>query len=244
MRDIAPIFAVQGNEIIAIDFNFDGWGNTRDRPSRPGDHLAVQCERLFGVRRLPADFVAEGGAIITDGKGTVITTRSCLLNPNRNRVRPYRQQEIERGFNDLGIRRVIWLEGDPCELITSGYIDGYVLFTAPGAVMVEAIDNPDIMPLYRTKDIATLDQSDFQVRRVLAPHTQPRSRYWAPCYLNAYVTNGAVITACFGDDERDEVARNALATAFPGRKVVPLRIDHIAREGGGIRCLTQPMPAL
>lgn len=243
MRDIAPTFAVQGNEVVAIDFNFNGWGDTKERPRRFGDDLVAHSIELFGVRRIRAAFVAEGGSIITDGNGTVITTRSCLLNPNRNRVRPYRQQDIERSFNDLGVRRVIWLEGDPCEPISSGHIDGYVLFTAPGAVAVEAIDDPNIIPLYRTEDIATLEQSGLQVRQVLAPRTQRRSRYWAPCYLNAYVTNGAVITACFGDDERDEAARIALAMAFPGRKVVTLRINHIANEGGGIHCLTQPMPA-
>ena len=77
----------------------------------------------------------------------------------------------------------------------------------------------------------------------------PRPRYWngdpesfAASYLNAYVANGAVVSARFGDPERDRAARRALAQAFPARDVIMLRIDHIADGGGGVHCLTQPMP--
>jgi agmatine deiminase len=66
---------------------------------------------------------------------------------------------------------------------------------------------------------------------------------FAPCYLNAYVANNAVIAGCFGDDERDEAAKKALEEAFPWPQVITLRIGHIAAGGGGVHCLTQPMPA-
>ena len=79
----------------------------------------------------------------------------------------------------------------------------------------------------------------------------PRSRYWksksdnfAPCYLNAYVANGAVVGTKFGDAERDEAAQETLAAAFPGRKIVMLRINSIADGGGGVHCMTQPMPLI
>jgi agmatine deiminase len=83
--------------------------------------------------------------------------------------------------------------------------------------------------------------------RVLAPHQRfckgdPET--FTPCYLNAYVANGAVIGARFGDAERDEAARMALAKAFPGREIVMLKIDHIADGGGGVHCLTQPLWAI
>ena len=207
---------------------------------------------MFGVPRVSVRIVAEGGALVTDGCGTMITTRSCLLNPNRNPVRRGvdRQHMIEMTLGKLGIRKVIWLEGDPCEPITSGHTDGYVLCAPGGVVLVEAIDDKDVEPpLWREHDIALLENARdadghrLKVMRVLSP----RKRYWkgnresfAPCYLNAYVANGAVITARFGDPKRDEAARKALATAFPGREIVILNIDHIANGGGGIHCLTQP----
>jgi agmatine deiminase len=146
---------------------------------------------------------------------------------------------------------VIWLEGDPCEPITSGHTDGYVLCVPGGVVLVEAYDDKTIKhPMWREHDIALLESArdaegrKLKIKRVLAP----RKRYWqgdpasfAPCYLNAYVANGAVIGARFGDAERDEAAREVLAKAFPRREIFMLRIDTIANGGGGVHCLTQPM---
>lgn len=258
MRDIMPTFALrrQGKslEVVAIDWNFNGYGNTRERPARAGDQLARKARAIFGTPRVSAPFVAEGGALVTDGRGTMITTRSCLLNPNRNPVRRgvNRQQRIEKTMVKLGIRKVIWLEGDPCEPITSGHTDGYVLCAPRRVALVEATEDRDIQPpFWREHDIDLLegasnaDGHKLKIVRVLSP----RRRYWkrkpesfAACYLNAYVANGAVIGAKFGDIERDEAARKALANAFPGREIMMLRIDAIANGGGGVHCVTQGMP--
>lgn len=252
MRDIAPTFALHDGKVVAIDFNFNGWGNTKERPARPGDRLAATAEDTLGVLRLYAPFIAEGGAFITDGDGTLITTESCLLNRNRNPFGPewIRKQKIERTFEKFGVHKVIWLKGDESEPITSGHIDGYVLFTAPGALLVESINDEDgTPPQWRRHDITTLDNTldaagrRLQVEQVYAP----RKQFWkfkgamfAACYLNAYVANRAVIAACFGDPERDDAAKEALARAFPQRIIETLRIDHIANGGGGVHCLTQP----
>ena len=169
------------------------------RGSRAGDRLAKTAASIFGVPRVSAAFVAEGGALVTDGRGTLLTTRSCLLNPNRNPVRPGidRQRMIETEMTRFGIRKVVWLEGDPCELITSGHSDGYVLCAPESVVLVEAMDERTIEPpMWRDYDIALIEQAldangcTPKVVRVLAP----RQRYWkgdsemfAPCYLNAFV---------------------------------------------------------
>ena len=222
-------------------------------PHAPGDQLAKIAEDIFGVPRISVPFVAEGGALITDGEGTLITTRSCLLNPNRNPTH-MTERFIEQELQKCGIHQTIWLEGDPSEPLTSGHVDGYVLFNAPGSVLVETLDDEQIgSPSWRSHDLETLEQTPDATGRTLKvkPVLAPRQRYWrfrdemfAPCYLNAYVANGAVITGCFGDMERDEAAKNALEGAFPGRTIVMLKIDHIAAGGGGVRCLTQPMLAI
>lgn len=251
MRDIAPTFAMRNKEVVAIDWDFNGWGSTRERPARPGDQLAKLAEEIFGVPRFSVPFVADGSALITDGRGTLITSRSCLLNPNRNPI-CVTQNELEREFATLGFTRVIWLEGDPQEPITSGHVDGYVLFKEPGSVLAEVFDDKQgEAPIWRSTDIDTLEKARDAAGRTLAVESirAHRKRYWkcqsemfAPCYLNAYVANGAVITGRFGDDERDEEAKAALTNAFPGRDVVMLKIDHLAAGGGGVHCLTQPMP--
>jgi agmatine deiminase len=258
MRDIAPTFALcrQGarQEVVAIDWNFNAWGATRARPSRPGDRLAKTGASIFGVPRIQVGFVAEGGAFTTDGRGALFTTRSCLLNPNRNPMRGRdRQHMIEGELSKFGIQDVIWLEGDPCEPITSGHIDGYVLLSPSGIALVEVRDDKSVeAPMWRAHDLALLENAKLGRGRMLKviPVRAPRSRYWngdpelfAVAYLNAYVANGAVVGARFGDPGRDEAARRTLAHAFPGREIVMLRIDHIAEGGGGIHCLTQPMPA-
>jgi agmatine deiminase len=258
MRDIMPTFAIRTDgaqrRVVAIDWNFNGWGGTPDRPSRVGDRLAEAAVSIFGVPRIAAPFVAEGGALAFDGRGTLVTTRSCLLNPNRNAQRGEadRQLAIASGFKKLGLHKIIWLEGDSSEPITSGHIDGYVLCAPGNRVLIESIDDPDDEPpFWREHDINLLKNArtvhgrKLKVERVPAP----RERYlmgdissFAASYLNVYIANGAVIGSVFGDSERDELAGKALANAFPGRKIILLRIEAIAGEGGGVHCVTQSMP--
>ncbi len=257
MRDIMPTFALRGEgdacEIVAIDWNFNGYGNTADRPARAGDRIAQHARAIFGVPRVRMPFVAEGGALVTDGRGTMIVTRSCLLNPNRNPVRRGvdRQHMIAQAMMKVGIRKVVWLEGDPGEPITSGHTDGYVL-AAPGNVMlVEVTQDDDIAPsFWRAHDVELLRSArNAQGKRMrVVPVLSARGRYWsgdpetfAASYLNAYVANGAVITARFGDAERDEAARKILAKAFRNREIVMIDIDAIACAGGGVHCVTQGM---
>lgn len=261
MRDSAPTFALRGQELVAIDWNPRDWGaaELRGGPTRGNAQgtvgsFSMVLSAILDIPRLQAPFVAEGGALITDGQGTLVTTRSCLLNPNRNPpcAGPSRQSRICEALRSFGISKVIWLEGEPCEPITSGHVDGYVLFTSPGRLLVESVEDEQVEPpMWRAHDTLILQQSldaqgrNMQVERIRSPrkrHWKYRGDYWAPCYLNAYVANGAVITGCFGDRERDQAARESLQSAFPEHRVIMLRIDHIASGGGGIRCLTQPIP--
>jgi len=256
MRDIAPTFAIRNGDVVAIDWNFNGWGGTSDRPRRRGDCLAKAAKELFGVARITAPFVAEGGAFITDGQRTLVTTRSCLLNPNRNAESSGQSCEnlIDCKFAELGIERVIWLEGDVSEPISSGHVDGYVMFTGIGNMLFQTVEDSDRkLSLLRKRDLNAIKGArnsrgrNFEVEEIGPPrpnYLKLRSPYYAPCYLNAYVANNAVITARFGDIERDEAANDALGKAFPGRTIVMVRIDHLLAGGGGVRCLTQPEPAI
>jgi agmatine deiminase len=186
MRDIAPTFALRTEgtrqEIVAIDWNFNAWGATKARPPRPGDRLAETAAMIFEVPRIQARFVAEGGAFATDGRGTLVTTRSCLLNPSRNPVCPGRgrQRMIEAELRKFGVEKVIWLEGDPCEPCTSGHVDGYVLLAPSGAVLVDARDDKEVeAPMWRAHDIALLKNTKTAGGRQLkvTPVGAPRPRY-------------------------------------------------------------------
>jgi agmatine deiminase len=121
LRDIAPTFAIRGEdihqEIVAIDWHFASWGNLPDRRRRRGDRLASFGSSVFKAPLVEANFVMEGGAFTVDGQGQMIVTRSCLLHPSRNPVSGLedRQHRIENDLSRFGISRVIWLEGDPCD---------------------------------------------------------------------------------------------------------------------------------
>ncbi len=260
MRDIMPTFAFRSlgakREVVAIDWHFNGWGRVPPHSAVAGSGLAESAAVIFGVPRIEASFVAEGGALVTDGNGTMIVTRSCLLNSNRNPLRAGidRQTEISSGLSELGVRKVIWLEGDPCEPITSGHADGYVLCAPNNVILVEAVDDPEVdSPFWREHDIALLenarntDDFPFTIHRINSPrerYCRGDPEYFAASYANAYIANGAVIAARFGDAERDELARQALAKAFPERDIIMLQIDAIANGGGGVHCVTQQMPRL
>src|SRR4051812_49067585 len=114
MRDILPTFALRNGSTIAIDWNFNSWGSTSVRPHRSGDRLGGVVASTIGLPIFRAPFVAEGGAFVTDGEGTIVTTKSCLLNPNRNpaigRTTRERIAELERGFSSVGGRKIVWLE--------------------------------------------------------------------------------------------------------------------------------------
>lgn len=256
MRDILPTYAFRDGRLCAIDWNFNGWGSSQMRFARPGDRLAGLMAASLSIPSVCASIVAEGGAFVTDGQGTVITTKSCLLNPNRNsafgRTEEKQMRAIEQGLAVFGVSKMIWLQGNPDEPITSGHVDGYVLFTADGRILVEAVDREEgPRGRRRQSEIDSLrGQPDAKGRNLTVNAVlPPRDRYlrfsnkaFAPCYLNAYVANGVVITGRFGDPERDEAAYEALQDAFPSRTVRMLCIDHIASGGGGVHCLTKEVP--
>jgi agmatine deiminase len=238
MRDIAPVFAKRGAETVAFDFNFNAWDNSRT--GRPGDRLARIHD--FGVPVIGTSFVGEGGAFVTNGRGLAITTRSCLLsrNPHLN------ETAIAAAFERVGIHELVWLEGDRSEPITTGHADGYVAFLPGGGLAVELA----AADIDRSYDVAILRQmvNDGRIRSLSEvpsplPSSRQRSkREFAGTYLNLHPVNGAVLTASFGARAGDDAAEHALRILYPKRKIRMLSIDAIASGGGGIRCLTQPVP--
>ena len=141
-RDHGPIFVVKPDGSRALcDFGFDNWGK-----KYPGweldDAVPRHVEKILGLPRFPADMVLEGGGIEGDGQGTVITTESCLLNPNRGPGRT--RERMEKLLADfLGAKHVVWLhdgiEGDD----TDGHIDDLVRFVAPGIVVAVTCDDTE-----------------------------------------------------------------------------------------------------
>jgi agmatine deiminase len=247
-RDSGPIFVIEdGRSLAASLWRFNAWGSKY----HPHDQDALLGQRICDLLAVPSirsEMVLEGGSVAVDGQGTLVTTESCLLNPNRNPG--WSKAQMERELKRvLGIGKVIWLPGDPEETETDGHVDGLMAFVAPGKVVFEAaVDRDD--PRYgilRENQRALSLQTDVQGRSFeILPLEEANAaesiglRY-CRSYVNFYVLNGAVIAPAYGiaADRRVEAQ---LRIAFPGRTVVMLPIGKIAMGGGGFHCITQQEP--
>ncbi|MEZ5916236.1 MAG: agmatine deiminase family protein [Parvularculaceae bacterium] len=127
------MFATKASGKRQSAFTFNGWGGKYDLPNdaQIADILAEQAG--VRLRRFPA-FIGEGGALEVDGEGTVITTRQCLLNKNRNPAMT--EKEVEGVLRDaLGVEKVIWLDEGMHGDHTDGHVDNLARFIAPGKVV-------------------------------------------------------------------------------------------------------------
>ena len=246
-RDNGPNFLVNDRgDVAGACFGFNAWGGNYE----PFDDDAQAAPRLMstlGLQMFQSRMTAEGGGITVDGEGTLITTETCFLNPNRNPG--WSKGEVEAELcRMLGVTKVIWIPGDPYEDETNGHVDGLAAFVGPGRVLVEtAFDGAH--PRY---DVL------MENRRALEGQTDARGRMldlisiedawqcdagdrFCTSYINSYIANGAVIMPSYGLPA-DDRAKATYQQLFPRREIVSLRIDDIAPGGGGIHCITQQQP--
>jgi len=249
-RDHGPIFVVKPDGSHALcDFGFDNWGK-----KYPGweldDAVPRHVAQILGLPRFPSDLVLEGGGIEGDGAGTVLTTESCLLNPNRGPGRT--RERMERLLADfLGARHVVWLhdgiEGDD----TDGHIDDLVRFVAPGVVVSVACDdradaNFAVLAENRRRLAAARDARGRALTVVdlpMPPRIEMEGHRSPASHANFYVANGVVLLPVFGGAS-DARAAAILREHFPDREIVAIRCNELVSGFGAIHCVTQQEPAL
>ena len=249
MRDTGPLFVRgPGGELAGADPQFNGWGGKYVPFDRDAAIAARVLERL-GVVRRPLPLVLEGGAITVDGDGTLITTESVMLHPDRNPG--ISREQIEAILREhLGAERVIWLAGGLVEdRDTDGHVDNVCHFLAPGRVLVQTCRDPS------DPDAAVLGENlerlraarDARGRRLevvelpFLPRLEGVRPPVAVPYTNLYLANGAAIVPVAGGED-DEPALALLARALPERRVVAVPGATLARGGGGVHCITQQQP--
>lgn len=250
IRDNGPIFLVDEAERVAlVQFRFNAWGE-KYLPYAQDADLPRRIAAALGVPRYQSSLVMEGGGFTVDGEGTLITTESVVLNPNRNPG--LTREECESELREAtGAERVIWLaHGLYEDRDTDGHSDNVVQFVAPGRVVVQVApdrSNPNWSPL-RDNVQRLRAATDAGGRRLEVvempwlPYTEPidGTSYAVP-YVNFYPVNGAVIAPTVGaDHEADAYA--LLADLLPGREVVGVASDILAYGGGGVGCVTQHVP--
>ena len=269
MRDFGPIFVKQHAKpphddahataapLALHDFHFDGWGGKYE--VRADDDLVPQLiARQYGWPIWIHDWVLEGGAIDVNGQGTVLTTRQCLLEANRN---PHMDQAaLEAAIHQaLGTQHMVYLPGGIAGDDTDGHIDDVARFLNPTtvALVVPAEGHPDHAIGQRNRQALreARDQrgQPFEVIELPAPEPvsfdfpadrfQPGGRAPLPCsYANFLITNGVVFVPTFGQAS-DEPALRTLDAAMPEHTIVPIRCEWLAVGLGTLHCLTMQQPA-
>jgi agmatine deiminase len=251
MRDSGPTFLTRADGGTAgTAWRFNSWGG-KSPEYADNARLAGRVLSQVAAPVYQSSLSLEGGGIHTDGAGTVITTESVVLNPNRNPgiTKAAAEQELRHA---LGATQVIWLPGDPDSVfvdITDGHVDGLLSFVKPGVVIYEsdptatgaaarlAADNRRALESAvdasgRRLQIISLDDA-YEVQ---TPHSM-----FSRSYVNFYIANGGIVMPRFGVPG-DARARAVVQAAFPDREVVQVDITRLASGGGGIHCITQQQP--
>ena len=244
LRDTAPLF-VRGprGDAGTVRFAFNGWGGkfVLENDDRVSERIAaIDADRR---RDFVMPFVLEGGAVDVDGEGSVITTRQCLLNPNRNGA--VDERTVEGWLREaLGVERVMWLGNGLVNDHTDGHVDTVVRFVRPGVVVaMEARDTDDPNRAVLEALLREADAHGLEVVRVPSPGRvlDEGGRVMPASYVNFYVANAAVVVPTYGSPGDDE-ALERIGALFPGRRAVAVDARAVLTGGGAFHCITQQQP--
>lgn len=250
LRDTAPIFVTRPDGAVAtVRFGFNGWGGKYC--FEHDDQVAARIAALSDMPSFSVPWILEGGSIDVDGEGTCLTTRQCLLNPNRNPTLD--QHAIEAGLRDtLGVDRILWLDRGLRNDHTDGHVDTIARFVGPGVVVCmepEAGGDPNRAVLEMiAQDLASFSDARgrrLSVVRIPSPGLvrDEEGEVIPASYVNFYIGNGAVIVPTYGLPQ-DRRAVDGIAACFPDRHVVGIPATAVVAGGGGaFHCITQQVPA-
>ncbi len=251
-RDHGPIGVLNGARPRLLDFRFNGWGGKY--PSELDNAITHRLGRsgVFGDTPLQTcEWVLEGGSIDTDGHGTILTTRSCLLSATRNQGQAQAQTEQTlAGF--LGLKRFLWLEhsefaGDD----TDGHIDMLARFVNADTIAYVGCDKPEDANYASLQGLATeiqaLRQADGRPYRLIElPSPDPvlaqDGGQLPASYANFLITNHKVLVPIY-QQATDSLALALLQAHFPQRAVVGIDCLPLIRQYGSLHCVTMQIPA-
>jgi agmatine deiminase len=244
LRDTAPLF-LRGprGEAATVRFGFNGWGGKYVLDHDDGVSAAIAAIGAGDRRGYVMPFVLEGGAVDVDGEGSVLTTRQCLLNPNRNGA--VDERTVEGWLRDaLGVERVLWLDEGLLNDHTDGHVDTVVRFVRPGVVVaMEARGGDDPNRAVLEALVRQAGAHGLEVVRVPSPGriVDADGRVMPASYVNFYVANAAVVVPTYGSPWDDEAVER-IGALFPGRRTVAVDARAVLTGGGAFHCITQQQP--
>ncbi len=253
-RDHGAIFVRRprpggGHEIAATDWDYNAWGEKYPPYDRDSQIPARMAEYL-GAPRFVGGMVLEGGSIEVNGAGLLLTSESCLLNPNRNPDLS-RDQIEQRLIGMLGVEQILWLGEGIVGDDTDGHVDDLARFVAVDTIVTVVEDDPADANYAALQDnLARLhamrDQHERALRIVTLPMPPPvvyEDQRLPASYANFYIANRFVLLP-FYNHPNDERARQTLQELFPDREVIGIDCTDLVWGLGAFHCLTQQVPAV
>jgi agmatine deiminase len=251
VRDNGPIYTRDKNGNLVIqDWGFNGWGEKARYQYCdviPSKIAATQSRTKIDLNQM---MITEGGSIEIDGNGTLIATKSAILNNNRNpSMTQTRAEEIFSTY--LGVSNFIWLDGVADLEITDMHIDGFVKFANTNTIvtMSEAdllyweVPKADITKLYASKNKTGMSYSFVKLpltkNNVIT--TYGKNLGYKGSYVNYYVANAKVLVPTY-NDPNDAVAIQIIQSLYPTKQVVGIDSRNLYANGGMIHCVTQQQP--
>lgn len=244
-RDHGPIFVKRDREFAVVDWGYNAWGG-KYPPFDDDDAVPQRVAELLGLPLFSAGIVMEGGSIEVNGAGLLLTTESCLLNPNRN---PHlNKKQIEQYLKDyLGVEKVLWLGEGIVGDDTDGHVDDLVRFvSADTVVTVVEQDRHDqnYEPLQENlKRLRKMKEIKHIVELPMPGVIEYDGQRLPASYANFYIANNVVLLPTYRHKENDRRAQETLQPLFGDRRVVPMDSTNLIWGLGTFHCLTQQQPA-
>jgi agmatine deiminase len=250
IRDYGPTFVVNRalKKCAMVRWNFNAWGGKYDDQIRDGA-VPLMMNRRLNLPLFEPNIVLEGGSIDTNGQGTVLTTRACLLNSNRNPA--LSADEIEERLREyLGIEHVIWLNDGVVGDDTDGHIDDIARFIGPTTVVcayetdIADANYPALHDNYEIlRQSSDQDGRPLTVVKLPMPKVEDPDQRYPASYTNFYIGNTTIVVPIF-KDPHDAEALQILQEQFPDRAVVGVDARAIVEGFGTFHCATQQQPGI
>lgn len=259
MRDSGPIFvrrrAKGAGRTAIVHFHFNAWAKYSDwQKDRRVPEMAARLlkKNLFNAEFQGRDFVLEGGGLEVNGRGTLLTTEECYLDPKVQVRNPgLGRREIDETLKAyLGVKNVLWLVAGPAGDDTHGHIDDICRFVNPRTVVLikernkrDANYRPLAENWERIQELRLEDGSKPEVIALPMPAPLYFDGYRLPAsYANFYISNAAVLVPTFNDPS-DRIALGILGELFTDRPVIGIHAVDLVLGFGTLHCLTQQEPA-
>ena len=256
LRDSGPMFVKEGKETVAVDFKFNAWAKYDDY--KLDDKIPAFISEKLNLKRVVAEHkgkqvVLEGGAIDSNGKGTIITTEECLLDEKiQTRNSGFTKQDYFEVFKKfLGMSNVIWLGKGIVGDDTHGHVDDLCRFVTDDTIVLVSEENS------KDENYNLLDENKERLQNVHLPNESKLNVVSLPMplpqifkgqrlpasYANFYISNYAVLVPTF-NDPNDKIALGILSELFPDRKVIGIHSVDLVWGLGTLHCLTKEQPAI